>query len=121
MNSAVKSISLVGLTARYSLPHHFLGNPIYCHFEYSALSSFHVSGDLIIMELCDLPPDSNLALVRIWKNNLPIALRYIGVPNKHTLLYPTVSLLSHAATVTCDVIPPNMIEQLPSYFVSLVL
>ena len=70
----------------------------------------------MILELCDLPVSSDVVLIRIWKNNLPVALRYVQL-SEQAALYPTVSLLSKSAVIQCDVIPPNVIEQLPSYFV----
>lgn len=73
-----------------------------------------------MIELCNLPKSSTFTLVRIWKNELPIALRYVDLTGSDGVMYPTVSLVANGSTVQCDVITPNMIEQLPTYFVSII-
>lgn len=70
-----------------------------------------------MLELCTLSPAAGTAMVRLWKNELPVALRYLDIRG-HPSLYPTVSLYANGATVACELITPNMIEQLPTYFVS---
>ena len=74
-----------------------------------------------MIELCSLPKTMSSILVRIWKNDLPVALRYVDYKDCDGRLYPTVSLVANGSTVQCEVITPNLIEQLPAYFVSLVV
>ena len=70
-----------------------------------------------MIELCPLSKSADTVMVRIWKNELPVALRYLDT-RIHPSLYPTISLHANKATVSCEMITPNMIEHLPTYFVS---
>lgn len=73
-----------------------------------------------MIEVCSLPKSSNTILVRLWKNDLPVALRYVALQDTKPV-YPTVSLFSNSSYVECELIPPNMIVQLPAYFVGVFL
>jgi len=71
-----------------------------------------------MIEACFLTKDCDFILVRLWKNELPVALRYIQLTDAQDI-FPTLSLFANGGFVSCEVITPNRIEALPTYFVSI--
>ncbi|KAF6024262.1 hypothetical protein EB796_017433 [Bugula neritina] len=74
-------------------------------------------GDQVMIEVCHRGEGSNSVMVRVWKNELPVALRSLDIKD-HKELYATVSLFANGSPVACELITPNKIEHLPTYYVN---